>query len=153
MLLQIFYSIRSERLLVEQLDYNFLFRWFVGFSVDEPVWDHSTFSRNRERLLVSEAAVVFFHEVLEQARSAGLVSDEHFSVDVTLIEAWASMKSFRRKDEGDGGDSGEGAAARAGIFVVRGVVTSPMNRRAMRMRGCTARARGTRRVCATWDMC
>ncbi|RME22033.1 MAG: IS5 family transposase [Deltaproteobacteria bacterium] len=109
LLLQVFYTIRSERLLVEQLDYNLLFRWFVGLSVDEPVWDHSTFSKNRDRLLASEVAVAFFHQVLERARRAGLTSDEHFSVDGTLIEAWASMKSFRRKDEGDGGDDpGEG---------------------------------------------
>lgn len=99
LLLQIFYSIRSERLLMEQLDYNLLFRWFVGLNVDEKVWDPTVYTKNRERLLQGEVAGEFFLQVLEQARQAGLVSDEHFSVDGTLIEAWASQKSFRRKDQ------------------------------------------------------
>ncbi len=98
LLLQIFYSVRSERLLMEQLDYNLLFRWFVGLSMDEAVWDHSTFSKNRDRLLESDIARGFFEQVLAQADAKGLTSDEHFSVDGTLIEAWASMKSFRPKD-------------------------------------------------------
>lgn len=108
LLLQVFYSIRSERLLMEQLDYNLLFRWFVGLSVDDPVWDHSTFSKNRDRLLESDVAEAFFYQVLDQAEAKGLISDEHFSVDGTLIEAWASMKSFRPKedDDRDGGGSG-----------------------------------------------
>lgn len=101
LLLQIFYSIRSERMLMEQLDYNLLFRWFVGLSADEPVWNHSTFSKNRDRLLDGDIAVAFFRAVLKQAQAAELTSDEHFSVDGTLIEAWASHKSFRRKDGGD----------------------------------------------------
>lgn len=99
LLLQILYSIRSERLLMEQLDYNLLFRWFVGMNMDEPVWDATVYSKNRERLLAGDIAEGFFAEVLEQAREAELLSDEHFSVDGTLIEAWASQKSFRRKDE------------------------------------------------------
>jgi len=99
LLLQIFYSIRSERLLMEQLDYNLLFRWFVGMSVDEPVWDASTFSKNRDRLLEADVAREFFWQVWEQASEAGLVSDEHFTVDGTLIEAWASLKSFQRKGQ------------------------------------------------------
>ena len=99
LLLQIFYSIRSERLLMEQLDYNLLFRWFVGLNVDEPVWDASTFSKNRDRLLEAEVAREFFWQVWEQAWEAGLVSDEHFTVDGTLIEAWASLKSFQRKGQ------------------------------------------------------
>ncbi len=111
LLLQIFYSIRSERLLMEQLDYNLLFRWFVGLSADEPVWDASTFSKNRDRLLAGEIATGFFRAVLKQAQAAELTSDEHFSVDGTLIEAWASQKSFRRKDGNDddasGGRNGE----------------------------------------------
>lgn len=90
-LLQILYSIRSERLLCEQLDYNLLFRWFVGLSVDDPVWDHSTFTKNRDRLLESDIARRFFGAIVAQARNQGLTSDEHFSVDGTLIEAWASM--------------------------------------------------------------
>jgi len=99
LLLQILYSIRSERLLVEQLDYNLLFRWFVGLSMDEPIWNHSTFSKNRDRLIDSDVALSFLKAVTAQAQEAGLLSDEHFSVDGTLIEAWASMKSFRPKDE------------------------------------------------------
>jgi transposase len=98
-LLQILYSIRSERLLMEQLEYNILFRWFVGLSMDDPVWDHSVFSKNRERLLNTDVAAAFFISVRQQAEEAGLLSDEHFTVDGTLIEAWASLKSFRPKDD------------------------------------------------------
>ena len=96
LLLQIFYSVRSERLLMEQLEYNLLFRWFVGMEMDEAVWNHAVFSKNRERLLNEEIAEAFFKQVLAQAQP--YLSDEHFTVDGTLIEAWASQKSFRRKD-------------------------------------------------------
>ena len=92
LLLLVFYSIRSERLLIEQLEYNLLFRWFVGLSVDEPVGDHSTFSKNRDRLLEAGIARELFEAVVEHARMADLLSDEHFSVDGTLIAAWASHK-------------------------------------------------------------
>ena len=98
LLLQVLYTIRSERLLMEQLDYNLLFRWFVGLSMDDPVWDHSTFSKNRERLIASDVATAFFERILKQAGAAGLLSDEHFTVDGTLVEAWASLKSFRPKE-------------------------------------------------------
>lgn len=98
LLLQVLYSVRSERLLMEQLDYNLLFRWFVGLNLDEPVWDATVFSKNRERLLEGEIAEGFFQAVVEQARAQGLLSDEHFTVDGTLIEAWAGHKSFKRKD-------------------------------------------------------
>lgn len=101
-LLQAFYTIRSERLLMEQLDYNLLFRWFVGMDVDEPVWDATVFTKNRERLLTQEVALSFFAHVLTRAEPH--MSDEHFTVDGTLIEAWASHKSFQRKDGGDDGD-------------------------------------------------
>jgi transposase len=101
LLLQIFYSIRSERMLCEQLDYNLLFRWFIGLSMDDAVWDHSTFSKNRDRLLESDMARRFFDAVLAQAEAEGLTSDEHFTVDGTLIEAWASLKSVRKKDGSD----------------------------------------------------
>ena len=101
LLLQIFYTIRSERLLMEQLDYNLLFRWFVGLEMDDAVWDATVFTKNRQRLLDGEIAAEFFNKVLSQARVKLLLSDEHFSVDGTLIEAWASQKSFRPKD-GDG---------------------------------------------------
>ena len=96
LLLQIFYSVRSERMLIEQLQYNLLFRWFVGMEMDEEVWNHAVFSKNRERLLNEEIAEGFFRRVIERAKL--FMSDEHFTVDGTLIEAWASQKSFRRKD-------------------------------------------------------
>jgi len=98
-LLQIFYTVRSERLLMEQMNYNLLFRWFVGLEMDEPVWNHAVFSKNRERLLNQEVAQEFFRRVLAQAKPH--LSDEHFTVDGTLIEAWASQKSFQKKDGGD----------------------------------------------------
>jgi transposase len=102
LLLQAFYSVRSERQLVEQLDYNLLFRWFVGLGMDDAVWNHAVFSKNRDRLLSSELAQQFFAEVNQQAKR--FMSDEHFTVDGTLIQAWASHKSFRAKDGSDDGD-------------------------------------------------
>ncbi|QYU70810.1 IS5 family transposase [Leptolyngbya sp. 15MV] len=99
LLLQAFYTVRSERQLMEQLDYNLLFRWFVGLAMDAPVWDASTFSKNRERLLSGDVAQRFLAAVVAQPRVAALMSDEHFSVDGTLIQAWASHKSFRPKSE------------------------------------------------------
>jgi transposase len=105
LLLQVFYSVRSERLLMEQLNYNLLFRWFVGLEIDDAVWNHAVFSKNRDRLLNQDLAQKFFAHVKEQA--AGLMSDEHFTVDGTLIEAWAGQKSFRRKDNGGSGSGGD----------------------------------------------
>jgi transposase len=99
LLLQVLYTVRSERLLMEQLDYNFLFRWFVGLNIDDPVWDVTVFTKNRERLLVGELAQGFFTAVVEQAGAQGLLSNEHFTVDGTLIEAWAGHKSFKRKGD------------------------------------------------------
>ena len=101
LLLQVFYSIRSERQLIEQLDYNLLYRWFVGLAPDDPVWNATTFSKNRERLERGEIAQKFMTRLLNHPQVAPLLSDEHFSVDGTLIEAWASQKSFRRKDDSD----------------------------------------------------
>ncbi len=103
LLLQVFYSVRSERLLVEQIDYNLLFRWFVGLGMDDAMWNHAVFSKNRDRLLTSDVAQRFFTEV--NLRAKKFMSDEHFTVDGTLIQAWASQKSFRAKD---GSDDGEG---------------------------------------------
>src|SRR5437667_291599 len=97
-LLQALYSVRSERMLMEQLDYNLLFRWFVGLNLDDPIWDVTVFTKNRERLLDGDIAEAFFQAVLQQARERNLLSDEHFTVDGTLLEAWASVKSFQRKD-------------------------------------------------------
>lgn len=101
LLLQAFYSVRSERQLMEQLDYNLLFRWFVGLAMDAPIWDATVFTKNRERLLEGDVAAKFMAAVLGQPRVKRLLSDDHFSVDGTLIEAWASMKSFRPKDGSD----------------------------------------------------
>jgi transposase len=107
LLLQAFYSVRSERQLMEQLDYNLLFRWFVGLPIDAVVWDVTVFTKNRERLIAGDIATKFMTAVLRQPRVAALLSDDHFSVDGTLIEAWASMKSFRPKDgSGNPPDSG-----------------------------------------------
>ena len=115
MLLQAFYSVRSERQLMERLEFDLLFRWFVGIGVDAPVWDHSSFSKNRDRLLDGEIAAKFLSAVLAQPRVKRLLSSEHFSVDGTLIEAWASMKSFKPKDtpNGDGNSAGGGRNAAA----------------------------------------
>ncbi|MBX3347252.1 MAG: IS5 family transposase [Nitrospira sp.] len=99
LLLQVLYSIRSERMLMEQLDYNLLFRWFVGLDLDAPIWDVTVFTKNRDRLLEGEVATAFFEQVLAQAKAQRLLSDEHFTVDGTLIEAWAGQKSFKKTGE------------------------------------------------------
>ncbi len=121
MLLQIFYALRSERLLVEPLDFDLSFRWFVGLGIDDRVWDASTFSKNRDRLLDGDVAMRFLAAILDRPKVKRLVSTEHFSVDGTLIEAWASMKSFRRRAEegsreppADGGASGKQPDGRNG---------------------------------------
>jgi len=98
LMLQVLYGVRSERMLIEQLGYNLLFRWFVGLSMPDDPWDHSTFSKNRDRLIEHDACQVLFEEVLAQARAKGLLSAEHFSVDGTLVRAWASQKSVVPKD-------------------------------------------------------
>jgi len=98
LLLQALYSVRSERMLMEQLNYNLLFRWFVGLNMEDAIWDVTVFTKNRKRLLDGDIAEAFFHAVLQQARGRGLLSDEHFTVDGTLLEAWASVKSYQRKD-------------------------------------------------------
>ena len=100
-LLQAFYSVRSKRQIKEQIDYNLLFRWFVGLGIDDPVWDHSTFSKNRDRLLDADVAAKFLEAVLRHPKVKRFLSDDHFSVDGTLVEAWASMKSFRARDGSD----------------------------------------------------
>ena len=112
LLLQAFYSIRSERQLMERLKFDLLFRWFVGLGVDEAVWDHSTFSKNRDRLLAGEVAGRFLAAVLAQPRVSRLLSSDHFSVDGTMIEAWASMKSFRPKDGSEPPSGGAGSGGR-----------------------------------------
>lgn len=107
LLLQVLYTVRSERQLMEQLDYNLLFRWFVGLNMDEAVWDATTFSKNRERLLKGDVAEAFFDQVLKQASAHELLSAEHFTVDGTLLEAWASQKSFQKKDGGGSPSDGD----------------------------------------------
>jgi transposase len=111
MLLQAFYGVRSERQLMERLEFDLLFRWFVGLGVDDPVWDHSTFSKNRDRLLEGEIAAKLLNAILAQPRVKRLLSSDHFSVDGTLIEAWASIKSFRKKDGSDNDSDGPGRNA------------------------------------------
>jgi len=111
MLLQAFYGVRSERQLMERMEFDLLFRWFVGLGVDDAVWDHSTFSKNRDRLLEGEIAAKFLRAIVDQPKVKRLLSSDHFSVDGTLIEAWASIKSFRRKDGGDQDGDGPGRNA------------------------------------------
>jgi transposase len=100
--LQMLYSVRSERLLMEEIDYSILYRWFVGLNLDEQVWDATSFTKNRDRLLEAAVAKEFLAQVVERARAAGLISDEHFTVDGTLLDAWASLKGFQAKDKQDG---------------------------------------------------
>ena len=99
LLLQMLYSVRSERMLIEEIDYNILFRWFVGLNLDDAVWDATVFTKNRDRLLEAEVAKDFLALVVEQARGQGWASDEHFTVDGSLLEAWASAKSFQPKNK------------------------------------------------------
>lgn len=99
LLLQVLYTIRSERMLMEQLEYNLLFRWFVGLNIDDPVWVPTVFSKNRDRLLAGSVAALFFRAVLDEAKACDLISDEHFTVDGTLLEAWASLRSFKKVGE------------------------------------------------------
>ena len=113
-LLMAFFTVRSERLFCEQLGYNMLFRWFLDMDNAEKAFDHSTFSQNRERLLEHDVAGEFFRAIVEEAKNAGLMSDDHFTVDGTLIEAWASLKSFKKKDEGKSDDSKKGGGGGSG---------------------------------------
>jgi transposase len=146
LMLQILYSVRRERMLIEQLQYNLLFRWFVGMEMDEAVWNHAVFSKNRERLLNEEIAEGFFQRVLERAKPH--MSDEHFTVDGTLIEAWASQKSFRRKGR-QGQPAGRGRRRR---FSRRSEKTRPTNPQRIRMLDCSRSPKEARRNSATWAM-
>jgi transposase len=101
LLLQVRYTIRSERMLMEQREYNLLFRWFIGLNIDDPVWDPTVFSKNRDRLVAADVAAVFFQAVMGQVKARDLISDEHFTVDGTLLEAWASLKSFKKVGDDD----------------------------------------------------
>lgn len=141
MLLQVFYSIRSERQLMEQVQYNLLFRWFIGLSMDDAVWVPTVFTKNRERLIEHDVVVALFNEIVAMADARGWLSGEHFSVDGTLIQAWAGHKSFVRKDGGEDGDGTD--------FRGKSRATTRMPPRPIQMHGCTARAR-RRANCATW---
>ena len=145
LLLQVLYTIRSERLLMEQLEYNLLFRWFVGLNMDEPVWVPTVFSKNRDRLLNGDIAEKFFAQVLEQARANDLLSDEHFSVDGTLIEAWASQKSFQRKDRHQGPPPEDPGNPTIDFHGENRAATTRMNRPPTRKRGWHGRVRGMSR--------
>ena len=152
MLLQAFYSIRSERLLMERLEYDLLFRWFVGIGVDDAAWDHSVFSKNRDRLLEGDIAAKFLASVLAQPKVRKLVSTDHFSVDGTLIEAWASMKSVKPRDgSGEPPVQGGGAMPKLTSMAKSGPTTR-MPRPPIPRRGSTERAKARRRSCASWGM-
>jgi transposase len=141
---QVLYSIRSERLLMEQLEYNLLFRWLVGLNMDEPVWVPTVFSKNRDRLLNGDIAEKFFAQVLKQARANNLLSDEHFSVDGTLIEAWASQKSFQRKDQ-DRRHHRRTLATRLLIFTAKSAATTRTLPRPIRKQSWHEKVEGTSR--------
>ena len=150
MLLQAFYSIRSERQLMDRLEFDLLFRWFVGIGVDDAAWDHSTFSKNRERLLEGDIAAKLLGAVLAQPRVKRLLSTDHFSVDGTLIEAWASMKSLsRRKDRASRRRTGAAAIGKR-TFMARTARTTRTPRRRTRRRSCIAKDRARRPSSASW---
>src|SRR6476660_3618521 len=134
-LLQAFYSVRSERQLMEQIDYNLLFRWFVGLGIDDAVWDHSTFSRNRDRLLDADVAAKFLEAVLRHPKVKRFLSDDHFSVDGTLVEAWASLKSFRARD---GSDEPPAPGRANAIFMAKSARMTRTKARQTRKQSCSA---------------
>ena len=152
MLLQAFYTIRSERQLMERLEFDLLFRWFVGIGVDDAAWDHSTFSKNRERLLEGDVAAKLLSAVLAQPRVKRLLSTDHFSVDGTLIEAWASMKSFRPKDGSDEPPPPAAGGTARRISTARSAPTRRTPRRPIRRRGFIARGRARKPSSASWAM-
>jgi transposase len=145
MLLMALYSVRSERLLCEMLEYNLLFRWFLGLGIDEAAFDHSIFSKNRQRLLEHRVAPRFLGMIAYIARRKGLVSDEHFSVDGTLINVWASMKSVIPKDRGAGGDAVWAAAIPRSTSRASAEPTTPMPARPIPRSNWRARARARAR--------
>lgn len=164
MLLQVLYSVRSERQLMEQVQYNLLFRWFIGLSMDDEVWVPSVFTKNRERLIEHDAVIEFFNEVLKIADKKHWLSGEHFSVDGTLIQAWAGHKSFVRKGDDDAsGDVVMAMVTTQMMALVQkpkptameatsrasGAATTPMNPQRTPMHGCTAKAKPPA-SCATW---
>jgi transposase len=153
LLLQVFYSIRSERQLCEQLRYNLLFRWFVGLALDDPIWDHSTFSKNRDRLLAHQVVEGLFAEVMRLADARGLLSKEHFSVDGTLIQAWRARRAFGRRTAATISGLAGVAATPKPTGKANPVPTTPMRARPTPMREPTARATTRRRSSVTKVMC
>src|SRR5882757_5620418 len=151
MLLQAFYSIRSERQLMERLEFDLLFRWFVGIGVDDTAWDHSTFSKNRERLLEGDIAAKLLSTALSRPQVKRLLSTDHFSVDGTLVEAWASIKSFRPKDGSGEPPTAAGGTAKR-ISMARSAPTRRTLRRPIRKRGFIARDRARKPSSASWGM-
>ena len=145
LMLQVLFGIRSERQLIEQLRYNMLYRWFVGLPVQEQPWDHSTFSKNRERLLQGGTPEVLFDHVLDCARAENLLSEEHFSVDGTMIRAWASQASFVRKD-------GVMTKATAAISMGKSAATTRTLRVPTRMHDCSKRAKVAKHIWPIWVM-
>ncbi len=148
LLLQAFYSIRSERQLVERIDHDLLFRWFVGLGIEDPVWDATTFTKNRDRLLEGDMAAQFLAAVLSQDKVKALLSSEHFSVDGTLLEAWASLKSFRPKD-GSGEPPGPGRNGERDFHGERGATTR-MPRPPTPTPVSSAKGRAKKRGCVSW---
>lgn len=150
MLLQAFYSIRSERPLMERLEYDLLFRWFVGIGIDDAAWDHLVFSKNRDRLLEGDIAAKFLSAILSQPKVNRLLSTDHFSVDGTLIEAWASMKSVKPKDGSGAPPAGAVAAMQRQTSMARSAPMRRMHRRLIRTPGSTGKARARRPSSASW---
>jgi transposase len=151
LLLQAFFGVQSERQLMEQVCYNMLFRWFIGLSMDAPVWGVTVFTKNRERLLEGDVAVGFLLAVMGDPAVKRLLSTEHFLVDGTLIDAWASMKSFWRKDGEDDPPAGPGATPSA-IFMARRAATLPMPRPPTRTPSCIASRKANRCGFVIWDI-
>lgn len=150
LLLQAFYSIRSERQLVERIDFDLLFRWFVGLGVDDPVWDATTFTKNRDRLLAGEVAARFLAIVLAQPRVRTLLSTEHFSVDGTLLEAWAAPRASGRRTAPARHLTRDATASRTSA--ARSAATTRMPPRPTRTPSCSAKARARRPSSASWAM-
>lgn len=149
--LQVLYGIRSERLVLEQLDFNLLYRWFVGMTIDQDVWDETVFTKNRDRLFAGEALDTFFAKVIEEADKRGLLSHEHFSVDGTLIESWASLKLVRRTIR----RLIKTMTIReipVSIFTEKFGAMTPINLQRMPKPVCIARAKVKKRAFTTWDM-
>ncbi len=151
--LQVLYGIRSERLALEQLDFNLLYRWFVGITMNQKIWDETVFTKNRDRLFAGEALDAFFAAVIKEADKRGLLSHDHFSVDGTLIESWASLKSFKSKDHPDNnGDDGDPGNPSVDFHGEKDAMTLTNPRRIHRQNSIV-KARVKKHACTTWAIC